>query len=169
VTLSEFLKSLGDSLKDIIDRIAANLLPISACISIMSWLCLLLPPNVLRFMAIDLLLLEHLPLVGASAYVSTIVFAFVLIAKLIAAAARKRAQSQRLKNLSKAEKQALKKFLDTDSSATPFSLYDGIPFALVDKVLLKRADSLSNRENEQDFVIEPWVLEAIRKDPSIVT
>ena len=167
--MSDLLKSLGENVKDIIDRIARNLLPISGCISIITWLSLLLPANVLEFIHIDKLVAQYADLLGASAFVSTIVFACILIVNLTDAIAKKRAQTQAIKNLSKAEKEALRKFLDTDSSAIPFSLYDGIPFALVSRGLLKQAASLVNREKEQDFIAEPWVLEAIRKDPNIVT
>lgn len=157
-------EAIGQSLKDLIQYISEHLLPIALLVTAVSWVVVLAPPALTGKLAIADLLLGTKRWFGLAALISTVLSVCLILHALVVRFSASRKRHSLIANLTSDEVEALRRFTSGNKSVATFSLYDGIPFSLIDKEILRKADSLPNAKQEQDFIIESWVLSQISKD-----
>lgn len=75
---------------------------------------------------------------------------------------------KRLKNLTKAEKEILRAYIQKDTMSQTFDCTDGVVLALEYASIIYQASTLSKAFTNFSYNIQPWALKYLKKNPALL-
>jgi hypothetical protein len=130
---------------------------------LVSWLLILLPSSLLAFIGIDIVRTTYFSIIGSVSFLASALLIFWLLYKLFDLVTQKRSahreryqRHELLSKLTPVEHQYLSKYIDNQSQTATFTVYDGVVAGLIDKGILYKPNSHTNRAGEQDYNIHSW-------------
>lgn len=167
--MPDWITKLFEPIKDIFPFIRSHYLEITSFFAFASWLLIFLPSIALALLGIDSLRTTYLSEIGAVAFLTTIFLIFRLLYQVYLLINQKRvAQRERqrrqelLSSLTPVERQYLEKYVANQSQTATFTIYDGVVAGLIDKGLLYKTNTQTNRAGEQDYNIFPWAYDLLK-------
>jgi hypothetical protein len=167
--MPDWISKLFDPIKEIFPFIRSHYLAITSFFALVSWLLIFLPASALAVLGIDSAKTTYLSIIGSVAFLTTIFLLFRLIYQVYflinqkQSANRERQRRQELlDSLTSVERQYLNKYIDNQSQTATFTVYDGVVAGLIDKGLLYKTNTQTNRAGEQDFNIYPWAYDSLK-------
>lgn len=167
--MPDWITKLFEPIKDIFPFIRSHYLEITCFFAFASLLLIFLPSSALTLLGIDALRTTYLSVIGAVAFLTTIFLVFRLLYQVYLlinqkqAAHRERQRRQELlSSLTPVERQYLEKYISNQSQTATFTVYDGVVAGLIDKGLLYKTNTQTNRAGEQDFNIFPWAYDLLK-------
>lgn len=159
----EILKKFTDILGQIVGLIQTYFIPTIIVIFIFGLSTLFLPDSLFMAFQVQLLRMAYIQYIGFVTYFSFFVLLVYGCKKCLTFLQVDTRKRRSMQLLTPVEHEYLKKYLDNDTQTATFTLYDGVVAGLIEKGILYKANSLSNKASEQDFNINTWAYQYLIK------
>jgi len=173
--MTELIGRTIEAFKSIFPFLQRHLLAIALFMATLGWILILLPQQVSSALHIENLRTTQLEAIGALTFLFTFGFCFGVAYKGYVYLHVRRTsredvlqKEKKLYKLTPVECKYLQKYIESQSQTATFSLYDGVAAGLVEKEILCKANSQSNKAGEQDFNLYPWAYEFLSTHQEIL-
>jgi hypothetical protein len=164
--MDKYLKIISDNFNQVIDLIRLHYFKIFLSLTLLSWILILLPDEYAR---IDFKSLRsaYKEIIELTAILSTFLLIIGLLYKLIGIVYHYIRGIYELKKLTPMEIKRIYQYHKHGTQTFTFFLTDGVVDRMVEKGLIYKARSKSNKVGQQDFHMYSWIYNKIETIPNL--
>ncbi len=150
------------------DTIRQHWWAISLSLFVLFSLPFVLPHEIFLVLHVEALWAIYSPILGFLAYATAVVTVCGFVCSVIICLRDRHKRAKLMQKLTSAEKEHLAHYLREQSQTWTFDLYDGVVAGLVKKGILYKPDTKANKAGEQDYNMEPWAYEFLKKHRDLI-